>query len=70
MARPLRKNLVKRISELMDERGIVHLVNYTIGGDAPSISFWITDDSGGVEEGLLTTESLVCEMDWLLLPVI
>lgn len=68
--KPLRQNIVKRISALMDERGIQHLVNYTHGGEAPSIAFWITDDHGGVEEGKITSETLISELEWLDLPLI
>lgn len=62
--------MAKRLSDMLDERGIKHLTNFNHHNDVESITYWIVDDSGGVEEGNMTPKSLIAEQDWMELDII
>jgi len=68
----LRESLVKRLRTMLNERGIPHIVHRsTMKGHKPaSVVAYITDEVGGVIAHRMTPKSLLCEQEWMELPVI
>ena len=66
----LRPNIVKRLRAMLDERGIPHQTMDNTDDEVAAIVAYITDECGGVTEHIMDAESLICEQDWMDLPIL
>lgn len=66
----LRPTMVKRLRTMLNERGIAHYTMDNTEGEIAAIACYIPDDEAWPIEHIIDAESLICEQNWMDLPVV
>ena len=66
----LRPKMVKQLRAMLDERGIAHYTHDNKEGEVRAISCYIRNEEGVTVEHIMDVESLICDQDWMDLPIL
>ncbi len=62
--------MLRRLRAMLEMRGISHQTMCNPDGEVCTIVYYVKDDVGTVIERFMDVESLVCEQEWMDLPVL